>query len=259
MSLVVAAIHDDDRITMVSDTKVSFFYPDGHPDEATTRRTYFEALPKIVLLRPDLMVGVTGDNPHVVIEELIGHRDDTVDELLAHLVAITTAGFIVAALRPARLWSIGGGGIDDRTDVRRAWSGDGRAYDVFRTHWEKWPTDTDIPFLLSSSMQGLTSFDPVPSVGGFTLTAATYDDGFRFQPWVTTVFLSHNVLVMPGQDPTRGALGLLIPATGVGLLFPHEHPSAPTRIGANASRAMADLASIHHGQRLIATSAPTGG
>ena len=37
MSLVVAAIHDDDRVTIVSDTKVSFFYPDGRPDVATTR------------------------------------------------------------------------------------------------------------------------------------------------------------------------------------------------------------------------------
>ncbi|WP_030486117.1 hypothetical protein [Nocardioides aequoreus] len=255
MSLVVAAIHDDDRITMVSDTKVSFFYPDGRPDDATTRRTYVEALPKIVLLRPDLMVGVTGDQPHEVIDDLIGHRADTIDDLLTHLAANTSAGFVVAALGPARVWHVEGGKIDDRTGVRRAWSGDRRAYDVFRTSWEQWPDGTDVPFLLSSSMQRLTSFDPVASVGGFTLTAATYDDGFRFQPWVTTVFMSHHVHVMPGQDPTRGALGLLIPETGVGLLFPHERPSAATRIGATTSRAVADLA-IHRGQRLIVTAAP---
>lgn len=259
MSLVVAAIHDDERITMVSDTKVSFFYPDGHPDDATTRRTYFEALPKIVLLRPDQMVGVTGDNPHEVIDDLIGHRDDPVDDVLAHVAGTPTAGFVVAAFRPARLWHVAGGKVDDRTDVRRAWSGDLGAYDVFRTSWEQWPDGTEVPFLLSSSMQRLTSFDPVASVGGFTLTAATYDDGFRFQPWVTTVFMSHHVHVMPGQDPTRSALGLLIPETGVGLLFPQERPSVATRIGTTTSLAMAYLASIHHGQRLIATSVPTGG
>lgn len=61
--MVVAASHDDARISRLSDTKVSFFYPDGHPDDATTCRTYFEALPEIVLLQPDLMVGDTGDNP----------------------------------------------------------------------------------------------------------------------------------------------------------------------------------------------------
>lgn len=64
MSLAVAAIHDGDHITMVADTKVTFSDRDGNPDDAKTRSTYFEVLPKIVLLRPDLMVGVTGDEPH---------------------------------------------------------------------------------------------------------------------------------------------------------------------------------------------------
>lgn len=53
MNLVVAAIHDDDQATIVSDTKVSFVYADGQPDDSRTRRTYFAALPEIVLLRPD--------------------------------------------------------------------------------------------------------------------------------------------------------------------------------------------------------------
>ena len=129
MSLVVAAIHDDDQVTMVSDTKVSFFHPDGQPDDAKTRRTYFEALPKIVLLRPDLIVGVTGDSPHEAVNDVVGHRDDTVEDLVAHLATMTSSGFVVAALRPARLWSIDDGRIDDRTPIRRAWSGDRDAYD----------------------------------------------------------------------------------------------------------------------------------
>ncbi len=84
MSLVVAAVDDGDRITMVSDTKVSFYYPDGRPDEAKTRRVYFEAYPRLdSFRRPDLVVGVTGDNPHDVIDELVGHRENTVDNLLA--------------------------------------------------------------------------------------------------------------------------------------------------------------------------------
>lgn len=280
MSLVVAAMHDDDHITMVADTKVTFSHRDGNPDEAKTRSTYFEALPKIVLLRADLMIGVTGDDPALVIEDLIGHRNDDVEGLLAHLAANPSAGFVVATLNPARLWSIEGGEVDERTSVRRAWSGDREAYDVFRTSWEQWPEGTEVPFLLSSSMQRLTSFDPVATVGGFTLTASTYDDGFRFQPWITFVGPSHlqlgaiaiasdnltaqasvppggdatthQVFVMPGQDPTRGALGLLIPETGIGLLFPHERPSTSTKIEANSSATMADLASSRHGQTLIA-------
>ena len=124
---------------MVSDTKVSFFYPDGRPDDGRTRRTYFEALPKIVLLRPELMVGVTGDSPHEVIADVVTHRKDPVENLLDHLATMTSAGFVVAALQPARLWSVGGGEIDDRTSVRRGWSGGQHAYDIFRASWDRWP------------------------------------------------------------------------------------------------------------------------
>lgn len=183
MSLVVAAIHDDDQITMVADTKISFFDRQGHADEARARRTYSAALPKIMLLRPDLMVGVTGDDPDVAIKDLVAHRNDQPEALIDHVVGLTSAGFVVATHSPARLWSIDGGVIDERTQVGRAWSGDRSAYDLFRQKWQEWPPETlDVPFLLTSSMQFLTSFDPVESVGGFTLVASTHSDGFRFQP-----------------------------------------------------------------------------
>jgi hypothetical protein len=258
MSLVVAAIHDGDQVTMVSDTKVSFFYPDGHPDAARTRRTYFDALPKIVILRPELMVGVTGDSPHEAIADLRTHRNDSVDHLLAHLATMTSAGFVVAALHPARLWSVSGGRIDERTAVRRAWSGDLSAYDVFRMSWDKWPAETEVPFLLSSSMQFLTSFDPVASVGGFTLTADTRTDGFRFQAWVTAVSVSHQVHVLPGDDPTRGTLGLLIPQTGVGLVFRQDRPWVAERVGAAAPESLIAAIAETFGDAFIESSPSPG-
>ncbi len=286
MSLVVAAIHDGDRITMVSDTKLSFFDRDGHADEGRTRNTYFEALPKIFLLRPDLIVGVTGDDPDAVIGNLVDHRDDEPDALLAHLVSVTSAGFVVAALNPVRLWSIGDGEVDERTPVGRAWSGDRAAYDVFREAWDKWPDGTDVPFLLTSSMQFLTSFGPVSSVGGFTLTAANHGDGFRFQPWSnfvgpsylqlgavevsgegTTLRMSvppggdsttHQVHVMPGEDPTRGALAILIPQTGIGLLFRHQRPSEPLKLEASTPQELVAAAAQASGEVLIAAAPPPG-
>lgn len=258
MSLVVAAIHDNDQITMVSDTKVSFFYSDGRRDDGRTRRTYFEALPKIVLLRPDLMVGVTGDNPHEVIADLVTHRDDSAENLLDHLSMMTSAGFVVAALRPTRLWSVSGGKVDDRTPVRRAWSGDRPAYDIFRTSWDEWPPATEVPFLLSSSMQFLTSFDPLSSVGGFTLTADTQADGFRFQPWVTAVTVSHQVHILPGEDPTRGTLGLLIPQTDVGLVFRHDQPWNAERVVASSPRSLITLVGERFGDCLVESAPPPG-
>jgi hypothetical protein len=257
MSLVVAAIHDD-QVTMVSDTIVSFFHPDGQANDARTRRTYFEALPKIVLLRPDLIVGVTGDNPHEVIADVVTLRNDSVESVLGRLATMTSAGFVVAALQPTRLWSIGGGQVDERTSVRRGWSGDRHAYDIFRTSWNKWPAGTDVPFLLSSSMQFLTSFDPVASVGGFTLTADTQVDGFRFQPWVTAVAVSHQIHVLPGEDPTRGTLGLLIPQTGVGLVFRHRRPWRAERIQASSPRSLITMVGEEFGDCLIGSAPPPG-
>lgn len=286
MSLVVAAIHDGDQITMVSDTKISFFDWEGHVDEARTRRTYFEALPKIVLLRPDLMVGVTGDDPDAAVEDLVGHRNDQPEVLLDHLASFTTAGFVVAARNPARLWSITAGVVDDRTQVGRAWSGDRAAYEIFRQAWEQWPDGVDVPFLLTSSMQFLTSFGPVASVGGFTLVAKAYDDGFRFQPWTNLVGASrlqldsvrvvgdattlrtavppggdpttHLVHVIPGKEPTRGALAIFIPQTGVGLLFQHAQPWSAQRLEASTPAELAATAARCFGEALTESAPPPG-
>lgn len=286
MSLVVASIHDGDRITMVSDTKVSFFDREGHADEARTRRTYFEALPKIVLLRPDLMVGVTGDDPEDAIEDLVAHRNDQPEALAHHLAQLTSAGFVVAARNPSRLWSISGGVVDDRTQVGRAWSGDRAAYDIFRQTWEKWPDGLDVPFLLTSSMQFLTSFGQVPSVGGFTLVATTYDDGYRFQPWTNFVGPSrlqldsvrlagdaatlqaavppggdpttHLVHIIPGNDPTRGALAIFIPQTGVGLLFRHARPWSAQQLEASTPGELVATIAERFGEALSESAPPPG-
>jgi hypothetical protein len=284
MSLVVAAIHDGDRITMVSDTKISFFDREGHADEARNRRTYFEALPKIVLLRPDLMVGVTGDDPDDAIKDLVGHRNDQPEAIADHLVKLTSAGFVVAARNPSRLWSIGGGVVDERTQVGRAWSGDRAAYDIFRQAWEKWPAGLGVPFLLTSSMQFLTSFGPVASVDGFTLVATAYDDGFRFQPWTNFVGPSrlqldsvrvagdaaalqavvppggdpstHLVHILPGKDPTRGALAIFIPQTGVGLLFQHARPWSAQRVRASTPGELVATVAERFGEALTESAPP---
>lgn len=258
MTLIVAAIHDGDQVTMASDTKISFYDRAGLADERRTRDTYFNAFPKIVLLRSDLIVGVAGDDPNVVIEDLVTHRSDDAEALLEYLVSVSGAEFVVAATSPTRLWSVRDGQVDDRTDVGRAWGGDPRAYDVFRNAWEQWPDGMDVPFLLMSSMQFLTTFDPVASVGGFTLIATSHQDGFHFQsrtehigpsrlelnavdvsPGHTTLRMglprggdatTHEVHVLPGLDPTRGSLGFLIPQAGAGLLFRHERPWAAVQL-----------------------------
>lgn len=270
MSLTVAAIHDDSLITLVADTKVTW---DG--DEAKNRQTFANAMPKIVLLQQDVAVGVTGKDPDRVIEELVRRRDLPVEALLDLLARTPSAAFVVAALDPARLWMVADGDVDDRTEIRRAWAGDQSAYEMFQQRALEWPDGTETPFILLSSMQWLTSFNPVPSVGGYTLRAGSGDGRFGFLadqawvgPWLTelvqpvdsqSVVLSvppggdsstHHVLLLPGTGATTGALGIFIPETAVGLLFTHDRPWEAVRVDATDSRRFIESAFLSHKQTL---------
>jgi len=273
MSLVVAAIHDDDQMTIVADTKVTW-----RKDEGRTRKTYSEALPKIVILRPDLAVGVTGEDPHRVIEELVAIRGSEVDEVLAHLLSEPEAHCVVAALNPSRLWLTSDGSLEDRAPYRRAWAGELSAYDLFRHQEAAFPSALGVPLQLLSSMQWLTSFNAAPTVGGYAVRAGSGPSGFSFRadrtrvgPWILDVALSvsdgavtisatvpdggdsttHEVLIHPGTDGTLGALGLLIPQSQVGLLFTHERPWNPVRVAATGSDEFVESAAQLHGQRLL--------
>lgn len=234
MTLVVGAF-DDDQFTIVSDTKVTWEGTDGHTDEARTRNTYFEALPKIVRLRGDLVVGVAGADPLRVIERLVAVRTASVADVLAHLETEANNEFVLAALHPRQLWEVRYGSRDDRTETpRRASAGDPDAWDRFRESFDGRGMETmDLDFRMMAGMQFLTSFDPVRSTGGLTLKVTAVHDEFRFEPmhswimpplWPGADTTSHRILVVPGDEPMRGALGLLIPETGKGRVFPEDRP-----------------------------------
>lgn len=154
MTLVVAAF-DDDHFTIVSDTKVTWEYADGHLDAARSRDTYFEALPKLVRLRGDLVVGVAGRDPLKVIERLVEVRSGSVEDVLAHLEGEDKNEFVLAALNPRQLWEVKYGRRDDRTEVpRRAWAGDSEAWDAFRISMDAGGMDKmDLDFRLMAGMQ----------------------------------------------------------------------------------------------------------
>lgn len=272
MTLVVATIHDD-HITMVSDSKVTFLDREGRPVEAWNRDTYFRALPKIVRLRSDLMVGVAGDDPHDVIERLVAYRDAPVTRVLDHLKTEVDAEFVVAALAPPRLWEVKGGVLQDRTDSpRRGWAGDLDAYDKFRESMGV-PGMDDIVVCeqLEMAMRTLTTFDPVKTVGGVLLEASSRSGEFRFRPYfmrvmppymeVESVTVQGNrlratfvvpegadattfqTIVVPGDEPDRGALAFLIPETGKGLVFPQHRPWKAEVVAARSVQELATAAS----------------
>lgn len=274
MTLVVAAIHDG-VVTLVADTKLTY-----EQDAARTRHVFAEALPKLVILRSDLVVGVAGEDPHGVVRRLIEARDESVEQVLGLAAGMPDASFVVAALDPARLWMVINGETSERTGIARAWAGDISAFEFFQQKFHEWPGGVDTPFRLLSSMQWLTSFGVVPSVGGYSLRVAAHHDGFRFVadftwvgPWLLESALepsaegltlrasvppdgdetTHQLLVVPGDEPTRGALGLLLPEAGVGLLFPHEQPWRAERITVSSAGDFVRAALVDHRQQLART------
>ena len=284
MSLVVAAIHDD-HITMVSDTKITFADPSGAIRESLTRATYFQAMPKIVRVRADVLVGVTGDNPDHVIEAVLQHRQIAVEELLGYLGDIEHAAFVVAALDPLRLWQVADGEVEDRAEVGRARAGDHRAYELFQARsLDPGMREANPCFRLLSSMQFLTTFDPVPSVGGIALKARSTAAGFTFSPGFTRVFppgmqlesltmrdgkmlltfalpdgvdpTTYRVIVVPGATPTPGALALLIPETGKGLVYRQDRPWEPDVIAAASVEQLVDAANRDTGTTLTSPAPP---
>ena len=227
MTLVVGAIHDESRITMASDTLVTW-------DDDTRRNPHDSSLAKLAILRSDLAVGVTGRDPHGRLRDLVALRDEPVDVVLDQLKDDPVAGFVVAALEPARLWEVRGGAAYDRTAHGIAWDGDPKAHDEFRrrytNEWAKTSAANDVPFRVMTAMQALTSFRLVSTVGGITLRVGTTDRGFRFIPDRGFVLGGPEWLILVGSDPTPGAIGILDVRLRLGQLFRHEAPDDPVTL-----------------------------
>lgn len=224
MTLVVAAIHNESRITMASDTLVTW-------DDDARHSPQDSSLAKLAILRSDVAAGVTGPDPHGRLRDLVALRDEPVEVILEQLKQDPVAGFVVAALEPARLWEVRGAAAYDRTAHEIAWDGDPEAHKEFSkryaTEWAKTSAANDVPFRVMTAMQALTSFRPVSTVGGITLRIGTTDRGFRFIPDRGFVLGGSEWLILVGSASTPGAVGILDIHLGLGQLFRHESPDEP--------------------------------
>ncbi len=257
MTLAVAQL-DGDSIAIVSDTKVTY-----RDDATRTRRTFENAVPKIVLLTPMLAVALAGNIDDRLLATVTSLRGQSTAQVLNALHAIAAVTFLVADIEEMRLWSVGDAHLEERTQLRRAWAGSPAAYEVFIRKEAEWPPDSPVPFRLTTSMQFLTSFDVVEDVGGYTLTAVGHrSHGYAFVPMPQTTFpamfdgfkfdASEVVQLhqLAGTGDTFGALGLWLANTHRGLLFTHEQPWAPISIDAPSVEAFVESAEASHGQLL---------
>lgn len=252
MTLVVAAVHDTDRITMASDTLITW-------DDDVARPPEQSSLAKLVILRADVAVGVAGKDPHGRLRDLDALRNEPVDLILEQLREDTVAGFVVSALAPTRLWEVLEGQVRERTERGFAWDGDPSAHEDFaRRYAEEWMNTSsadDIPFRVMTAMQALTTFRPVRTVGGITLRVGTDNDGFHFIADRGQILFGPAWVVFVGTGTTRGAVGILDLQLGLGQLFRSEAPDAPVTIVASTPEEFVAIA-LSQGQSIVFASPP---
>ncbi len=275
VTLVVAQKHDG-GISLVADTKITYKFD----DESRTRKVFEEALPKLMILRDDLVVGITGAVEEAL-QQLIELRDQPIGDLLETLTSINYASFVVATLDPApQLWKVNAGSTEERTSIGRCWTGDHDAYEIFQQRYSEWPDKTGSVLRLMSSMQWLLAFDPIPSVGGYLTRVATTSEGFRFVadsvtvgPWflhcqnqatpdgLTLTFSvppggdpnGYQVLPAVGRPPTAGALAYYVPQAGVAWLFCQESPWERVTLKTDSMTGLVESAAENYGQTLVSS------
>ena len=272
MSLVVGEVHDG-GVSLVADTKVTHRHEDSR-----TRQVFENALPKLVLLREDLCVGIAGNDPVGTLTTLVDNRARSLQDLTELAVATPHASFVIAALGPSpQLWQVRAGRAENRSSVGRAWVGDHDAYEIFQEQYAQWPDGVDPAFRLLSSLQWLLTWNQVPSVGGYHTRVATTPQGFRFMADATNVgpeelhgfaaiddgkltlhlrptadgdqsFLP--LLCAVGRPPTFGALAYYVAPAGLALLFSHSAPMEPIAFRARSLAELIEVAAVGYGQNL---------
>lgn len=254
MTLVVGVIDpEQDAVYLSADSKVSWMQ-----DAARSRQIYMAPALKVIRLDGDLAVGLAGDGPATLAARIEALRGGSIDTVLAGLAEIAGGEFVVASRAPARLWQVTPEtGPEDRTSIGRAWAGDKGAFSAFQARFDDLPGDP-IVSRLHSAMSHIIHLRRPEFVGGFAVTVAgSARREFHYLPtrselWpeaeeavqVADVTMNADgtmnfklrasfnegplvLHVVPGADPTCGAVALWIENAHLGFLFCHE--SSATR------------------------------
>ncbi|UPL17494.1 hypothetical protein [Microbacterium aurugineum] len=227
MTLIVANIYDGDRVSIVSDTEVTW-------DPGTTTAPP-GTIAKIVILRRGLAIGISGPYPEQRIRDVISVRGQPLAEIVEMLEQDTHAGFVIASLEPAQLITVVGGEVNDRTSIGQAWTGDRAAYSTYQSKFlTEWvgKKEMDVPFRQMSAMSFQTSFALHDTVGGHTVRVDSDVSGFLFVPDSRVVVggTIHTTIYFAGSGATPGAFGLFDANRGFGRLFLHEAPDTPVEV-----------------------------
>lgn len=276
MTLVVGAIdREHGSIHLGADSKITW-----EGEEGRTRRIYTEPALKIVLLEDDLAVGYAGNGHEHLASAVASMRGRTIDSVLTSLNSIGGGSFVVAQRGSARLWSVDDrNGIEDRTEIGRAWAGDREAYSKFQAHFDDF-VGASVEFRLQTSLQRVIHLVQPAAVGGYAIFASAGQAGFRFRPGTSQLFpatvgktaitdVSRNLdgtvnfkirtsfaeppvqlEVSPGTDTTPAALGLYLANIGMGYLYADGAPFDRIPIRADSLASFVETAHSQHHQSL---------
>ncbi|WP_018352090.1 hypothetical protein [Longispora albida] len=278
MTLVVAQVVED-RISLISDTMITFGLDEatGAFDEEKTQDVFGNALPKLIILRKDLVIGMAGADLGWAARELVAMRGADPQNILDVLTEFDEVDFVLGSVSAAgpRLWRVSRREVDDRTTVGTAWIGHEPAYDVYRRLYRQWPPGMDTEFLMQSSMQGVINVYRAEFVGGYTLRVTVSTQATQFVATPTqllggslakklapadgearltgqpTAFYGGYLMAVGTQD-TFGALGTYLPGRSLGFVFTHDEPWRGQRITAHSMPDFLRLARDELGQVLAA-------
>jgi hypothetical protein len=226
---------------MVADTFIT--WPVGSAQERNNRRPYENAMPKIVIARSDLAVGLAGDDAVRYAQEIVEARELPVTDMVAMLRGLG-GQFVVTSLNPQpQLYQIRCADVQSGSSMAWAWAGDEQAYKLFRRRRKEMETAAPQMDSLMTSMQWILSFRPVPSVGGYMTRLATTANGFRFEgdptmvnmplmvgpdgtpmPYPDDLQISYQIVPGVGCGETFGANAYWIPQSSTVRLFRHATP-----------------------------------
>lgn len=244
---LIAAVANGSTVTVVADTKVTYEH-----DAIQTAKVFDFALPKIVLLRDDLAVAISGDWPDEIIRCLMPLRRDPLSDIVDHLRGVPDAGFIVASANGSLLLTVGDGELTKVPDGQVALEGDPSSFADFTRLYDSSRAICGESASLAMAMDSLAGpLGRHASVGGFCMVATSASGAFRFVGRPTTIaprvetpvtmtsrddefsvginFPAGNSswfqsVVLAGMGATPGASGIFIRQAHVGRLYTHDRP-----------------------------------
>lgn len=275
---LIAAVASGSGITLVADTKVTY-----EEDAIQSARVFDFALPKIVLLRDQVAVAISGEKPTELVRQLVKRREDDLGEIIDHLRGVEKAGFIVASATGPSLWTVSEGKVVSVPAGELALEGDREAFDdfarLFKDSREKWG---DVHALTGAMDYLAGPLGRHQSVGGYCLTMVSTVVGLRFRSAATTIAPRateplaegaseggiavgftlpagnsawYQSVVLGGRGETPGAVGIYVRQARVGRLYSHQNPYEGQIISAADIDEFAALA-LQRGQELEVVHGP---